>query len=586
MIILGISDNHEAHACILKDGVLLACVAEERLTRVKSDTGYPFNAINKVLEITNIKAREIDLLVFAGYRAAMFYTLIKPSAYFSVNDWIDQCKNYWKPKLLDGKKIPAINDYLYWEKRKPKIKNNHYYEFVTKAKKTTSSEHPKILNQVRKKVLTNHLKIDPKKIFFVRHETCHQYYGLYSQQNFKNKSIIFTLEGGGDDSSATLSIFNKNKLKELYKTNDAMIGRLYRYITLLLGMKPGQHEYKVMGLAPYGQEYHGNKSLNHFRLFNKVSGTKIVNLKKFKDIFYSSKDNLLGERFDGIAWGLQKFTEEIISKWTKNSIKKFRINNIIFSGGVAQNVKALKDLFNIKNLKSVWSGPISGDGSLAIGAVWYASKKFDKKTKIDGLSNIYLGSSIKDSEIESNIKKLKTKYKIIKNVDNKKIAKWLSQGLVVARCKGRMEFGQRALGNRSILADPRRLDTVERINSKIKYRDFWMPFAPSIIFEDVKKIIENPKNIYSPYMSIAFDTKRKFHNIIPAVLHPADKTTRPQMLKRKSNPEYYDLIKQFKKITNVPILLNSHQAIYTFENSDLDILVLNNFAIIRREKKI
>ena len=315
--------------------------------------------------------------------------------------------------------------------------------------------------------MTNHLKIDSNKILFVRHETCHQYYGLYSQQNFKNKSIIFTLEGGGDDSSATLSIFNKNKLKELYKTNDAMIGRLYRYITLLLGMKPGQHEYKVMGLAPYGQEYHGKKSLKHFRLFNKVSGTKIVNLK-FKDIFYSSKDNLLGERFDGIAWGLQKFTEEIISKWTKNSINKFKINNIIFSGGVAQNVKALKDLFNIKNLKSVWSGPISGDGSLAIGAAWYASRKFDKKTKIIGLNNIYLGSSIKDSEIERNIKKLKTKYKIIKNVDNKKIAKWLSQGLIVARCKGRMEFGQRALGNRSILADPRRIDTVERINSKNK----------------------------------------------------------------------------------------------------------------------
>ena len=597
MIILGISDNHEAHACILKNGKLLACIAEERLTRLKADTGYPFKSINKVLEITKVKPKDIDLVVFAGYRAAMFYSLIKPSALFSVQDWLDQCENYWKPLLIENKKISPINDYLYWEKKKPIIKKSYYYEFAQRAKKSDPKNHATIINEVRKKVASKHLKIEKKKIIFARHETCHQYYGLYSQQKFNKNSIIFTLEGGGDDSSATISIIKDKNLKEVFKTNEAMIGRLYRYVTLLLGMKPGQHEYKVMGLAPYGQEYHGLNSLKHFRKYNKVIGTKIINLKIFKDTFYSSKDKLLGERFDGIAWGLQKFTEEIKKKWTENTIKKYKIKNIIYSGGVAQNVKALMELFKIKNLKSLWAGPIPGDGSLAIGAAWYISNKFDKKRKILGLESIYLGSKINEKDITLELKKISKKFKIIKNVNNIKIAKWLSKGLVVARCAGRMEFGQRSLGNRSILADPRRLDTVERINSKIKYRDFWMPFAPSILFEHCSKILENPKKIYSPFMSIAFETKKKFHSLIPAVLHPADKTTRPQMLKKVNNPEYYDLIKKFKSITKIPLLLNTSfnlhgdaivenasQAIYTFKNSDLDILILNKTAIIRREK--
>ena len=158
-----------------------------------------------------------------------------------------------------------------------------------------------------------------------------------------------------------------------------------------------------------------------------------------------------------------------------------------------------------------------------------------------------------------------------------------------------MEFGQRALGNRSILADPRNFNSVEKINSKIKYRDFWMPFTPSILFEDVNKIILNPKKIYSPFMTMAFDVKKNFINKIPAVIHPADKTTRPQMLKKKSNPDYHDLINKFKKITGIPLVLNTSfnlhgdaivenasQAIKTFKKSDLDILVLNNYAICRK----
>ena len=184
--------------------------------------------------------------------------------------------------------------------------------------------------------------------------------------------LVFTIEGGGDDSSATLSIANKGKIEEKYKTNKASLGRLYRYITLLLGMKPTQHEYKVMGLAPYGNKYHGEKSLKHFRKYDKILKDKIINQNIFKDVYYSSKKALEGERFDGIAWGLQTYIEEMLLQWVENNIKKYKIRDVVLSGGVAQNIKAMQALIKSKNINSVWAGPISGDGSLAIGAAWAA----------------------------------------------------------------------------------------------------------------------------------------------------------------------------------------------------------------------
>ena len=592
LIILGISDSIESHACIVKDGKLLSFISEERLSRKKADAGYPKKSIEKVLKIANISKSEIDFVALAGFDNGTFQSLYKPGANFSVQDWITQNNLYWEPKLLKNKKLNELDDFLIWEKKFKEIKKDPYYKFAKLAKNTNKKFHIEIFNKIRLETISRQLKIDKKKIFTFRHEDCHKYYGLFSQISKKNKNLIITIEGGGDDSSATISTSKNDKIIEKYKTNDAMLGRLYRYITLLLGMKPGQHEYKVMGLAPYGTRYHGQKSLDYFKSFNYVKGIRLIKNKKYKEIYFTSKKELEGQRFDGIAWGLQQYTEIFLKKWVINCIKKFKIKDIILSGGVAQNIKAVKFLAEQKEIKSIWSGPISGDGSLAIGAAWMASKKFKPKIKVLGLETVYLGSKIEDKDIKKIIKSKCKKFHISKNPSNKKIAKLISEGHIIARCKGRMEFGQRALGNRSILADPRSHYTVEKINTQIKYRDFWMPFTPSILFEYVNKILINPKKIYSPYMTMAFDIKKDFIERIPAVIHSADKTTRPQMLKKETNPDYYDLINQFKKITGIPLLLNTsfnlhgdaivenaHQAINTFINSDLDALILNDYLI-------
>ena len=276
MIILGISDSHEAHACIYKSGKIMSAAAEERFSRIKTDSGYPKKAIDKVIKNSGIKKKDIDIVVFAGNKAGLFHTIMKPVALFSVEDWIYQNEKYWKPKLIDKKKLRSIDDFKLFEKGIKNIKDNYYYEFVKKAK-TSKGDLYDILNDIRIKTASNHLGIPKDKIKFIRHEECHQYYGYYTQVNFKDNVLIFTIEGGGDDSSATVSIAKNGLIKEVYKTNSSMLGRLYRYVTLLLGMKPCQHEYKVMGLAPYGTKYHGQKSLEHFRKYDKVEKHKLVN---------------------------------------------------------------------------------------------------------------------------------------------------------------------------------------------------------------------------------------------------------------------------------------------------------------------
>ncbi len=600
MYILGISDSHESHACILKDGKLISCIAEERLNRVKGFAGYPKKAIEKVLKIANIKSEDLDHVVIAGYNAGLFHLFLKPTCAWSPKDWIDQHHNYWKPKLIYKKKLNPLDDFNLNKNKTKNINLNPYFKFIKKikGKKFDYKKFSSILQNVRKETVINHLKINEKKVSFIKHETCHQFYGYYSQLNFRNKkSIVITLEGGGDESSATISEFKNNSYKEIYKTNDAMFGRLYRYITLLLGMKPSQHEYKVMGLAPYSNEYHGSKSLNFFNSFHKLNGYKIVRNKNIKDVYETSRLKLEGERFDGIAWGLQKSLEEFVLSWVNNIIKEFKCKNIIISGGVAQNIKLVKFLNDHSNANYVWAGPISGDGSLAIGACWAKFKKLLPQKKILGLNTIYLGSEFEKKQIELVLKKAKKKFRVVNNITNKLIAKWLSKGLIIARCDGKMEFGQRALGNRSILADPRNLAILNKINQKIKFRDFWMPFTPTMLFEDTNKFIINKKKLFSPFMTLAFSTNKSNKSKIVASIHPADQTTRPQMLKKQDNKEYYQIIKEFKKLTGIGVLLNTsynlhgeaivenpNQAYSTFLKSDLDILVIGKHAIIRKNK--
>lgn len=599
MIILGIADSHESHACLLVNGQLVSAIAEERLSRLKTDSSYPRKAINKIIKDSGIKANQIDLVVFAGKDNLPHLKVLREAALFSVADWIKLQDKFWKPKLYHKKKLDETYRFnLFEEKFKKYFRTDPYYDFIKINSKSTRLNRISAFNKYRANIIEKHLGINSKKVKFLRHEDCHKYYGVYSDPKLKKESLVFTCEGGGDDSSATVSIFNNDRIRELWSSNTVNIGRLYAYTTLVLGMKPNQHEYKVMGLAPYSNKENGKKSLEFFRTIEKNQGTKIVPNSNFNDLYFHTLNSLRTERFDNIAWGLQEFLEEIIEKWVCNNVKHYKINNVIFSGGVGQNIKLMRRLMLNPIIKHLWAGPISGDGSLAIGAAWYASKKFSKD-KVKGLSSIYLGSSYNFNQVNQQVNnyKFNIDHKIVKNPKAKTIAKWLVSGKIIGRFSGKMEFGQRALGNRSILADPRTFNSVAKINNVIKKRDFWMPFTPSILNDYSKKLINNKKNIYSPFMTMAFNTNVKYVEKLPAVIHPSDKTIRPQMLKRSDNQKYYDIIKEFFNLTGIPAVLNTSfnlhgepivespkDALSTFERSDLDILLFDKLAIIKNKK--
>ena len=598
MIILGISDSHESHACILIDGVLVSAIAEERLSRLKTDSSYPKRAIESVISIAGIKIEDIDIVAFGGANDLPYLKMLREAAVFSVKDWVSLQEDYWRPKLYEKKNLSEIDRFnLFRNKAEKYIKSDLYLDFIKLDPKTSKKERSEAFNKYRANVVNKHLGIEISKVKFYRHEDCHKTYGYYSSPNRLKKALIFTCEGGGDDSSATVSIFNERGIKEQWKSNEVNIGRLYAYTTLILGMKPNQHEFKVMGLAPYGNPIHGKEALDFFRTIEKNEGTKIVKASQVPDLYFYILKNLRSERFDNIAWALQAFLEELIETWIVNNIKKYNIYDIIFSGGVGQNIKLMRRLMLNPIINSIWAGPISGDGSLAIGAAWMAGTQNDIQNNIEGLNNIYLGKSYSEKEInvEINNQKLNDNFVITANPSSKLVAKWIALGLIIGRFSGRMEFGQRALGNRSIIADPRTSNSVTRINNVIKQRDFWMPFTPSLLEKSSDSIINNPKNIFSPFMTMAFDIKETLKNKLPAVTHPSDGTIRPQMLKKDFNKPYFEIIKEFKNLTNFPVILNTSfnlhgepvvespkDAILTFLRSDLDVLLFDHVAISKK----
>jgi carbamoyltransferase len=597
MIVLGIGDGHESHACIVRDGVITAVMAEERLSRLKADSGYPRQAIDKVIEIAEIEPSEIDIVAFAGNRGNPILSLLKEAATLSVRQWIDIQHQVWKPQLIDGEKVSIWKRFdLNRHVVESTIDEDPYFPFIERARGAPEHQFSEIFDQLRREVVKNHLGISSDQVVAFRHEDCHKTYGYYSMPKPRQRALVFTCEGGGDDSSATVSTVDETGIIEHWRSNEVHLGRLYAYVTLVLGMKPIQHEYKVMGLAPYGSNYHGQDSLEFFRQINQVEGNEIVNPKVVRDLYFSVQDALEGERFDGMAWGLQTYLEEMLCQWVANNCESYEIDNVSMSGGVAQNIKASKSLSELKTVKNIWSGPVAGDGSVGIGAAWMATREHAPMNEIDGLPTVYLGTSFDRAQIDAAIEShsLDDSFSLLENPSDQQIASWLTNNAIIGRFSGRMEFGQRALGNRSIMADPRNYKNVDRINQKVKLRDFWMPFTPSMMFEEAERLLQNPKGLYSPFMTMAFDLKPEFSDAIPAAAHPADGTVRPQMLKREDNPGYYDILRAMKEATGLGVVLNTSfnlhgeaivespdDAISTFLRSDLDILLFDHLAIAR-----
>ena len=592
MKILAITLEKCSGCAVLIDDKIIFSTSEERYSRIKSDSSFPRNSINAALSFSGLKGTDFDNVIICGNKLSLLAPLMNEYSTFSVDDQTRAMEEYWYPNLVLGKNKSFLEVF------KDKI-NLEQFPFNTEIGKNFdifklhnpyTEEDGKNVSSFFKQIIASLLGIEQEKIMHMEHDWCQAAYGFYGSPIRDDNTLIVTADAWGDDLSGTLSVYSKEKgqierVKE-YNHKDFQLARIYRYTTLVLKMLANEHEYKVMGLASY---YNGPMIEKVEKVFDTMlqnDGLEFIFNNEVLDIYDYLKNNLKNFRFDHIAAGLQSFTEKILVNWFSNAISRYNAKSVVFSGGVSMNVKANMKISQIPKIEKFFVCGAGTDETLPIGACYHWAEMNGIKPK--PLDTLYLGSNaVYDEKDISSL----AQYTIKKFNSEEQILEQILKNKIVAVCRGRMEMGQRSLGNRSIIADPRTRSNVEKINNSIKKRDFWMPFAPVILEEYQDLLIENPKKIDSPFMTIAFETKDG-KNKFPAAVHQADGTARAQLLKKEQNPILWNLIFKFYEKTGIPALLNTsfnlhgepivrtiQDALRVFEKSELEVLWLDGHII-------
>ncbi|RPG57303.1 MAG: hypothetical protein CBD95_003455 [Flavobacteriales bacterium TMED235] len=596
MSILGISAfYHDSAAAIIIDGKIVAAAQEERFTRKKHDSSYPHNAIEFVLKFAKLKISQLDYIVFYE----------KPFLKFE--------------RLLETYVALAPKGFKQFTKAMPLWLKEKLYQ---------------------KKLLLNLLKnhdsnvVDENKLHFSEHHMSHAASAFFPSPF--EEAIVLTADGVGEWATTTVAIGKGNDLsikKEIHFPHS--LGLLYSAFTYYTGFKVNSGEYKLMGLAPYGQPKYVDlikdnlidiKEDGSFRLsqeyFNYTTGLTMTN-SKFDNLFGkpprdSKKDKITQFHMD-IAASIQKVTEEVMLTLVESLKKDHNIKNLCLAGGVALNCVANGKILEKNIFDKIWIQPAAGDAGGSLGAalaLWHLELKKNRKVDNNNMQGSYLGPTYSQEEIEAELKKINANFKILDDdeiVD--KTAESLKNGDVVGWFQGRMEFGPRALGGRSILGDPRSPTMQKNLNLKVKYRESFRPFAPSVLREDVDKWFKINED--SPYMLLVaevLDDKKikmtdKEKNLfgidklnikrsdIPAVTH-VDYSARIQTVHNETNPKYYSLIKKFKEKTNCSVLINPSfnvrgepivntpsDAFNCFMGTEMDKLVIGNCFLDKKKQK-
>ncbi|MBI3773329.1 MAG: carbamoyl transferase [Gammaproteobacteria bacterium] len=597
MYLLSMYTNMPSSVSLFDGKEVLAATHEERFTRRKNDEVFPERSIDYCLSRAGISTSELDGVAIASYIAPFDDTICHRSQW-TVEDYLREQHERWRPYLVERtSELKSLLDIF-----PEKIDLNMYPAAYWREnyKKSDRNEH---YPEDRVKIVANYLGIDVSKVHRIDHHRCHAAYSYYASPFRGEKILALTVDGWGDGMNATIGVFDEDgKYERYYATDQCSIARFYRYMTLVLGMKPNEHEYKLMGLAPYGREKYAKKALEVFRRTLYVDGTEFKWNEKPTDSYFWFRERLEGVRFDNIAWALQSWVEELLLEWVRNCIATYGIRKLVISGGVAMNIKAMGRIAAMPEVENLFVGGSASDESMAISAgiclaedmIRAEGKSWDSRS-VYSLPHLYLGPEASFEDEESVLKILdKDKYIVERDFTPRRIASLLKDGKILARCAGRMEFGQRALCNRSILADPSSLRVKEKINAAIKSRDFWMPFAPVVMDKYVHKYLINPKSLESPHMTIGFETTDEGYDAMIAACHPADRTARAQILHRETNPMVYEILEAFESLTGRGALLNTSfnlhgypivntpaEALDVLERSDLDGLILNHALIMK-----
>ena len=592
MIILGMALSHNASASLMINGKITIVAQEERFTKQKNFCGYPKKSIDYILKFLQKEKLKIDSVAVASEFRTGFGFMVPYNHFFNIQDY----KNFYGDKFY-GRKLKNLSTDQYVKALINDKRNNlDLYLDFKKYRNKKNFYNIELFKKDQIDFIHSQTKIDKDKIFFINHHTCHAYYAYFASINKFTKCAVLTIDSNGDYLNQTVWIAKKDKqvLHKIAQSADCDLARIYKMTTLLLSMKPDEHEYKVMGMAPYAKKECAHEVYeNVFKNILKVENCKVLKKNRPKDMYKYLKNKFEPYRFDNIAGGVQILVEKITKQLFTQVHARTRLTNFAFSGGLSMNIKNNKLISELPFVKKLFVPPSGGDESTSIGASYYLTKLNSKPLK-----NIYLGYNLSEELNSINLSKKfkKNKFKIMKKVTPNYIARLLKNGKIVAIARGREEFGARALGNRSIIANPKYLDCIKEINEAIKNRDFWLPFALTILSDKQKKVIFNDKVIECDYMTIAFDTKKDFLKNIKAGTHPYDLTVRPQILQKKSNEKYYNLINHFYKMTGIPAVLNTslnlhgdpissslEDVINTFKVSGLKYLYLEDQYLIEKK---
>jgi carbamoyltransferase len=603
MLIIGISAfYHDAACAIIKDGEIIAAAQEERFTRIKNDKNFPVESLKFCLDFANVSITDVEAVAFYEKPFLKFQRLLETYLFFApkgINSFQKSMSAWLTDKLFLKKKIEK--------------------ELVKLGDKTL--KFPVLL--------------------FPEHHLSHSA-SAYFTSPFSNAAIL-TIDAVGESVSASIYSGKDNKLtslKEMEFPNS--VGLLYSAFTYYLGFQVNNGEYKLMGLAPYGNIhsaetdkfikiikeklctiYPDGSIFLHQQYFNYATGLTMVKDKSWYDLFGFARRNdtdELTQQHCNLALAIQTVTEEIVIRLAHEAKRLTRADNLCLAGGVALNCVANGKLQNENIFDNIYIQPAAGDAGGSIGAALAAYHIFYDRTKPesenDGMKGAYLGPAYTIDEMERTLDKLQmTWHRLEKERFYDIVAGYLCKGKVVGWFQGRMEFGPRALGNRSILADPRNASMQQTINLKIKFREGFRPFAPVVPAEKVQEYFVCKTT--SPYMLLvhqisdkykvtlpinydAFSLKEKLHQVkslLPGITH-VDCSARIQTVHEETNPRLYYLLKAFEAKSSVSVLINTSfnvreepivctpsDALFCFMNTGMDILVLNDFILIKEEHK-
>lgn len=580
MNVLGIVHEHGASACLMQDGVVAFCQSEERLDRIKLSSGFPTRTLRHIHEhIAGPGA--IDLAVIfeqtlTGYlamRARGFEPVAgaqsAPTAPPTLKQRLLMSGPGWRLRRLRSARIEAD----------PALRREAEAWFA------------------------GALRMDPARVRYLDHHASHAWSVVPNVREW-GTTIIFTLDGYGDGHCATVSVLEDGRLRRLAATDERhSLGTYYCDTTLILGMKALEDEWKVMGLAPYARPAQYRELLDRLRGLLSVDArgewTSVPNPEK---LFETLARLYRYQRFDHVAGAIQALAEELVVKWVRHWIAATGCRNVAVAGGVFMNVKVSQRLAALDDIERLFVMPSAGDESCAIGAAAWGTRELDPALALQPLRDLYLGQEFTADEVERALCEsgAHDRYQVTRPANiNHQAARLLAENRIVARCSGRMEFGARALGNRSILANPSDASNVARLNTAIKSRDFWMPFAPSILEEDMARYVRHPQRIFAPYMCVAFDATAEARRDLAAALHPRDLTLRPQAVRKSWNPGYHELIESFKRLTGIGAVLNTSfnlhgepivcsplDAIRAADRSNIDYLMLGDVLLARRSTRL